>query len=182
MSSGGSFEPPPGLLYHLCWYSSLSQLIYSNTELLINAWSSDEASSWRIIYQVDPILQMGWCRERVSVYSRSFYSTWRASWTWWEPLWWPEMGLTGADNSGISSAARNKWRYKNQTTASLRDLTLICTVALCDVFDLQKKKQQQKTKQQLNPGLSKHCTFTYAQHWGEDRKYCQPVSLSHFPC
>lgn len=28
-------------------------------ELLINAWSSDESSSWRIIYQVDPILRMG---------------------------------------------------------------------------------------------------------------------------
>lgn len=147
----GVLEPPPGLLYLLCWYSSLSQLICSNTELLINAWSSDEASSWRIIYQVDPILQMGRCRERVSIYSRSFSSTWRASWTWWEPSWWPEMGLTGADNSDISSAARNKWRDKSWTPASWTDITLICTV-----FDLYKQNKKTGIKSWIVQTLHIH--------------------------
>lgn len=57
---GVVFKTPPGLLYHICAdILHFPSFLCSNTELLINAWSSDESSLWRITYPVDPILQMG---------------------------------------------------------------------------------------------------------------------------
>lgn len=132
LNSRGSLEPAPGLLHPLGWYSSLSQLICSNTELLINAWSSVEACSWRIIYQVDPILQMGRCRGSAWVFTAARVTVPGERLGPGESLCddqrWGRLPPIALIFHPLRKAKEDA---KLKSTASLTDITLICAVALC---------------------------------------------------